>query len=172
MYVDDELIILSDPPKEYETTNSVEEINNEVSEYKNKLFQAEKSNKTIDEYFNDYINLRKKLLYKITNTDIKQLINTHKEELDLIFNHCTHDDVKNLLQQRHRWIEKICSNNASFKKICIVDNCINYRSYGSDYCLNHMLKDKNQRLFIKCEICSRPYVKNRTCIFCASNRKE
>lgn len=52
------------------------------------------------------------------------------------------------------------------RKLCEVDRCPNVVFPGSRFCCVHILNDTEQKLFVPCEKCGRPYPKCGTCSMC------
>ena len=52
------------------------------------------------------------------------------------------------------------------RKLCEFDRCPNAVFPGSQFCCVHILNDTEQKLFVPCEKCGRPYPKCGTCFTC------
>jgi hypothetical protein len=75
-------------------------------------------------------------------------------------------DILNLFKQRHTWRQHAIDHMADGRVICKVDCCPHVATAGSEFCINHILLDSNQKLFCECPSCHRPYPAMAACFAC------
>jgi hypothetical protein len=74
--------------------------------------------------------------------------------------------VLSLFRQRHIWRQRALECITDGRQICKVENCHHVATAGSDYCINHILLDERQVLFVECPTCHRPYPIMSECFAC------
>ena len=91
------------------------------------------------------------------------------EKLDgikAVVKHGNKDEIMNLFKQRHVWRQKAEEYCTGGNRICKSEQCPNLALKGSEFCVQHILQDPNQKLYIECATCHRPYPVMSKCFAC------
>ncbi|KAH0788769.1 hypothetical protein GPJ56_007451 [Histomonas meleagridis] len=155
------------PPREYETTDNPIPMDEAIFEYDtSKLFNAAGFSPEATSELDKYWHVRRfymgqlKILSRNDNEDpTYEKIQTTVQERNI-------DNVLEMFQQRHQWLENSYKYRADCHPLCKIQDCLNEAIYGSEYCINHLDNDPNQNLFRKCEKCNRMYPVTSSCFFC------
>jgi len=160
-------IPMDDPPAHYSTTENPISPNADFSTFNTEplLFAA---GDPIDSKSKDekYQHLRQFYLNQLRSGSRNELIEEHKKKIRNILTNGSLDDIKDLYKQRHMWRQKAHELRQDDQPICAISDCINIAVPGSEYCINHITKDKNQKLFVECPVCKRPYPVCSSCFTC------
>ena len=81
-----------------------------------------------------------------------------------------HTEFLNLFKERHKWLSNYQIYDENLPVICKVESCINPCFCNSEYCLNHILLDPNNKMFAQCPKCHRIYLANGNCTCCGKKK--
>lgn len=78
----------------------------------------------------------------------------------------TKDQIVEMFKQRHQWRQKADEFCTHTDKICKSEGCLRVALRGSEFCVNHIMSDPNQKLFVECPNCHRPHPVMSSCFAC------
>ena len=159
-----------EPPAKYSIAENPISLNSDFSTFDtSSLYLAAGDfgdNKTKDD---KYLHIRQYYLNQNKTTSRNQLIEDHLNKIKNTLTNGSLEDIKELYRQRHIWRQKAHEIRKDEHPICLIEDCINIAVPGSSYCINHIVKDPNQKLFAECTICKRPYPVCSSCFTCRDN---
>lgn len=74
--------------------------------------------------------------------------------------------IKDLFKMRHAWRQRAAEFCTNPEKICENESCTHVALAGSSFCASHILQDPDQKLFVECSFCHRPYPAMSKCFAC------
>lgn len=165
---------LPPPPSEFKTTNQNVDYNKiEINEFKPKalnfLEQTFSEFKTTEDKYSFF---RQYMITYFRSSSIKEYEQEELKKIKNILENGTHDEVVSLYKQRHIWRQKIHEYRGDDCNVCAIEDCIYTALPGSDYCVCHILNDKNQKLFSECPDCRKPYPIYCKCYSCDSKNTQ
>lgn len=113
-----------------------------------------------------YIHVRQYCLNSDKTEKRGEIVQDQYESIKKVLKEGSLEDIKELYKKRHIWRNLAHDVRKDDYPICKVESCIHIALPGSEYCANHILLDPNQKLFIECPTCKRPYPKNGECMTC------
>jgi hypothetical protein len=154
------------PPNAHETTNPVEGLSDFSSFNTKPLYQAAGDSPETETLIQKYVHARQFYMNKDRAEKRCSLINEHLENFKNILKNGSLEEIGDLYKQRHVWRKKAHEIREDGQPICQIDSCIHVALPGSIYCVNHILNDPNQKLFVMCPECKRPHPINSDCFTC------
>jgi len=74
--------------------------------------------------------------------------------------------VLELFRRRHVWRQRATEMCAGHDKVCAVEHCTRAALPCSTFCVGHVVRDPDQRLFVECPACNRPHPVMSACFAC------
>jgi hypothetical protein len=100
------------------------------------------------------------------NEEIAASIRERAKEFHALLARLDLPGIQAVFRERHHWREEIANGRSDFPKICESQNCQAVALTGARYCVAHITRDPDQRLFTECRDCGRVYPKMGHCFFC------
>lgn len=113
-----------------------------------------------------YLHMRQYYMNQLRSQSRNQLIEDQMSKIQAILKSGSPAEIQKLFRERHQWREH-AQQYKSGTPICKIPECPHLVVCGSEYCMNHILNDKNQKLFVECPDCHRPYPVTSSCFFCS-----
>ena len=160
-----------DPPAEpFDTTNPLAGESDFSNFNIRPLYEVAGENPEAQTNEERYIHVRQFYMNKDRTERRSALIQDHLAEFKNILKNGTLEEIKELYKKRHMWRQKAHEIREDGQPICKVESCIHIALPGSEYCMNHIMNDPDQKLFIMCPTCKRPYPVNCECFTCRNNK--
>lgn len=164
---------VKDPPDEYLQVEENTEINKTVQQLKvvpsfykvpntdsDMITIAAQLNKNRKHYLKEIENhARDKVIQKLIQKE-KEAIKNYTENAD------GQREILNLMANRHKWRSHYRKYDLCLPKICKIETCPNICVEDSDYCINHVMNDQSNKLFLQCTNCKRVHLINMPCLIC------
>lgn len=110
--------------------------------------------------------IRQSYITEIRSKNRNEFITQRLEEIKNILKNGSIQDIENLFKERHKWVTAIHKTKKDGKNICSIQSCSNFSLPGTNYCINHITEDLNQKLYINCPQCGTIYPKISKCFYC------
>lgn len=157
-------ISLVAPPSEYETTTNPFSSTDDIQAFDIDLLLQASGSKGCDT--ESYTHARHYYLTQLKNQVRDRKDDAEFEKIESTVMNMGIEDVVSLFERRHKWVESECDYRGDVHRICSAANCVNESILGSEYCIQHLDNDINQKLFKKCDTCSRMHPVMTSCYFC------
>lgn len=92
--------------------------------------------------------------------------NAKKEELKRLISTGTLDDWRAFESKQHHKA-RLGLKVGSKWTLCYAEGCTNRAVHSSDFCVQHILMDRSQKLFTRCDTCGRPRLIHSNCFLCS-----
>lgn len=156
---------LVEPPKEYATTSNPFLPTDSIQSFDvDPILSAAGSAQSDAE---KYMHARHYYLTQFKNQQRDQKSDPEFEKIRSTVERMDIDDVMDLFAKRHSWIESESEYRGDVRKVCCDSHCVNEAVPGSDFCIQHLDSDKEQKLFCKCSDCGRMHPVTTTCYYCS-----
>ena len=113
-----------------------------------------------------YWHARRYYLNQIRASSRKQMNESEQKIIKEILKSGDKEKIKELFCNRHKWRTAIHEFRGDDKPICEAENCPHLALIGSKFCINHIMMDKEQKLFVECSNCHQPHPVFTKCFCC------
>lgn len=156
-----------DPPSDAQDTKNPIDLKGKFKNFNSyKMYQAAGDVSYPESNEDRYLHLRQYYINQVKGEKQRAKNETMSGAFKRIINDEPLEKIEGYYTLRQRWRQEMHEQIKDGKKICHCQNCINVALPGSDYCINHILEDKNQKLFIACPKCHRPHPFFSVCFTC------
>ena len=161
-----------DPPVDALDTDNPVDTNSDFSNFNIKpLYEAAGEAPEAETTEEKYLHMRQYYMNQDRTERRSALIQEHLNRFKEILKNGTLEEIKELYKERHIWRQKAHEIREDGQPICKVESCIHIALPGSEFCINHILKDPDQKLFTMCPTCKRPHPINCECFTCKADNK-
>ncbi|KAK8886801.1 hypothetical protein M9Y10_037834 [Tritrichomonas musculus] len=160
---------LSEVPSKFETTEKhLESTESSLSFQTQKLCETLGCQPPADGKMNSdtYSNIRRYFVNQARGQSRKEFLDREKKSIQEKLESGNIDTIRLLFKNRHEWRTSIHKFRSDDMPICVVENCPHVALKGSNFCINHIMLDKNQKLYVECPQCHQPHPVFTDCFSC------
>lgn len=114
----------------------------------------------------NYLHIRQYLLKEVRAAEREKVVSERIAKIQATVKQGNKDEILSLFKQRHLWRQRADEFTTPSDKLCTVEGCIRVSLPGSEFCIGHIMRDPNQKLFVECPTCHRPHPVMTTCFAC------
>jgi hypothetical protein len=161
---------LEDPPAQYETTERMIGSDEMISSMDTEKLTALAGRSAAGRGDADrYWHVRQYYINQARGQRRDAEIEEKLVEIENVLKNGDPDGIAELFRQRHLWRQQVVEHMTDCRPICSVPDCYHVSAVGSEFCINHILLDREQKLFVECPVCHRPYPIMSSCFGCRTD---
>ena len=159
---------LAETPQSFETTEACIDPSESSQVFQtSRLFELAGCHSAETKMNSDiYWNVRRYYINQIRAQSRKEFFDKEKSSIQEIIRSQDINQIRKLFNDRHEWRKTIHNFRSDDFPICEVNNCTHIAIKGSSYCINHIVLDKNQKLYVECPNCHQPHPVFTNCLAC------
>lgn len=159
---------LCEVPQQYDTTdNYLEPSESSLSFQTQKLCEISGCQPNETKMNSDlYWNVRRYYINQVRTQSRKDFLDKEKNDIQEILRTKDISQIKKLFNDRHEWRKSIHNFRSDDMPICEVNNCHHIALKGSSFCINHIILDPSQKLYVECPNCHQPHPVFTNCLSC------